>query len=245
MGISFLDPKNKILMKLMESFYPDVWELFAVSGGLACALHCGEYRSVEGLSFACPDTSSLLAVATMLEYDEVCSLAKTRPMTLSRFKTGMFLRDEQFGTIKVLWFHEGSLKRYFGPAVFDGESGGFRVLTLEGALFQRLKVFMGRDFTDPLSNIIVDLLALYDVVGYEKFARLCKSYADTTVDEAWYIPKIDLRTLAERSLEHYCLPARHDVLRAGIDAVAEVMEMFMERTDEKWLRFDTRTSQRV
>lgn len=129
MDISFRDPKNKILMALMESFSPGVWEHSVVSGGLACALHCGEYRSVEGLSFACPDTSSLLAVATMLEYDEVCSLAKARPMTLSRFKTGMFLRDERLGTVKALWFHEGSLKRDFGPAVFDGESGGLRVLT--------------------------------------------------------------------------------------------------------------------
>lgn len=135
MDISFCDPKNKILIELMESFSPGVREHSAVSGGLACALYCSEYRSVEGLSFACPDTSSLLAVATMLEYDEVCSLAKSRPMTLSRFKTGMFLRDERFGTIKVLWFHEGSLKRYFGPAVFDGESSGLRALTIEGTLF--------------------------------------------------------------------------------------------------------------
>jgi len=88
---------------------------------------------------------------------------------------------------------------------------------------------MGRDFADPLSNVVVDLLALYGVMGYGRFARLCKSYADAVADEAWYIPKTDLRTLAERSLEHYCLPARRDALCAGIDAVAEIMEIFMER----------------
>lgn len=79
MDISFCDPKNKILIELMESFSPGVWEHSAVSGGLACALYCSEYRSIEGLSFACLDTSSLLAVATMLEYDEVCSRQRLVP----------------------------------------------------------------------------------------------------------------------------------------------------------------------
>lgn len=44
MDISFCDPKNKILIELMESFSPGVWEHSAVSGGLACALYCSEYR---------------------------------------------------------------------------------------------------------------------------------------------------------------------------------------------------------
>ena len=220
--------KNKFLMELLKSFPVEVWELSALSGAAACILHCGDYRTMEGLSFACKDTCSMLGIATMLEEEQICTLKKTRPMTLSRFKTGMFLQNECFGTIKVLWFLEGSLKRYFGLEIFDGQYENIRTLTVEGAAFQRLAVFMGRNFKNPISNVIVDLLALCDIVGDTQFAKLCETYARATEEKSWYIPRVDLHALAEMSLEHYCIPSWRDKLSAKIDVLAETMEIFIE-----------------
>lgn len=227
--MEFKDPRNAELRGLMGRLNPEIWTLSVLSGAVGCMSFCGEYRSAEGLMFSCKDTQALLSVATLWErnrlYDAARPADMARPATLSRFKTGIFPVSERFGMLKVLWFREVALRGALGDEIFEAQGTNGSSLTPEGLLGQRFYAFDTRDWSDPFSNVAVDLLALFDLLGPKRFGAVCDRWRAYENDDVFDIQDMDVRALAERSLDRFCLPGWSDRLAPFIGPMFAAMRI--------------------